>query len=500
MPVSSVGAGSTVFTRRLAEMRNEMETLSRQLSTGKKAETFAELGRDRAMSLSLHRQQSQITSYQSTITIVGVRLNTLVNALDRLGNLGREAGGAMDPNKFQLLGDGTTADQKTARTYLEELAALMNTDAGGRYIFSGKASDVRPIASTDALIDGEAGKAGLRQVVAERKSADLGADGLGRLALSPVAGDAFTLSETVAGMPFGFQLNAVSANLSNGTVAGPSGSPAAISVALTGQPNAGESVSITMDLPDGSTHTLTLEATTDSPPGEGEFTIGATTTDTANNLRAAMSAGLVRAGESALAAASALAASKEFFATGPAAQAMRVDGPPFDTATSLRPATATDTVTWYRGDNDGSPARSDATARINKSISIAYGMRANEAEFGDLFAGLGAMIASDFSAGTPADSARSSELAKRTRSLMQTTGDKRITAIEMEISGVQRSLENAKDTHKVAESAVKGLIDDVEGADPNEVAVMLLSLQTRMQASYEATAMVYRLSLVNYVS
>ena len=45
MTVSSVGAGSTVFTRRLAEMCNEMETLSRQLSTGKKAETFAELVR-----------------------------------------------------------------------------------------------------------------------------------------------------------------------------------------------------------------------------------------------------------------------------------------------------------------------------------------------------------------------------------------------------------------------------------------------------------------------
>jgi flagellin-like hook-associated protein FlgL len=43
------------------------------------------------------------------------------------------------------------------------------------------------------------------------------------------------------------------------------------------------------------------------------------------------------------------------------------------------------------------------------------------------------------------------------------------------------------------------MLDRVEGVDKNEVAAQLLELQTRLQASYQTSAMMSRLSLVEYV-
>ena len=40
--------------------------------------------------------------------------------------------------------------------------------------------------------------------------------------------------------------------------------------------------------------------------------------------------------------------------------------------------TAANTVIWYTGDTGTDPARSTATARIDQSLSVSYGVRANE--------------------------------------------------------------------------------------------------------------------------
>ena len=62
------------------------------------------------------------------------------------------------------------------------------------------------------------------------------------------------MAEDVAGSPFGLKLNAVSSSLTGATVTGPSGSPAAVSVDLGAtNPNPGDQVSFTFNLPDGTT-------------------------------------------------------------------------------------------------------------------------------------------------------------------------------------------------------------------------------------------------------
>src|SRR5690606_33608961 len=57
---------------------------------------------------------------------------------------------------------------------------------------------------------------------------------------------------------------------------------------------------------------------------------------------------------------------------------LRVNGPPFDSATSQVAGTTTNTLIWYTGEISTDPARSSATARIDQSLVVSYGARANE--------------------------------------------------------------------------------------------------------------------------
>lgn len=497
MALTPLSSSQSPMVGYIADLKDQMDGLSRQLATGRKADTFGGLGRDRALALGFRQQRAQIQSYGSTTELVSVRLTAIATTLDRVGALGREATSALSPNQFVVLGDGATGSQKAARNYLDELAALLNGDVAGRYIFSGKESDTRPVEKIDTILDGDGTRDGLRQILAERRQADLGTAGLGRLTVAPAGPATVTVSEEAAGLPFGFTLDVATSQLSGATVT-LAGSPKVLTVAFAGQPQPGERLDLTLGLPDGSTTSIRLTASS-SPDQPGEFDPGSTPAEAATNLQAALSTALAASAETALAAASGLQAAREFFASGPAAQALRVDGPPFDTATGLRAATGSDTISWYRGSNDSGAARDDAVARIDREISVAYGLRANEAPFAAIMAELAAFVADDFSAATDADSSRSSEMITRMRVVLHANGDEAVAAVQMEFAGTHRSINQAAERHRVAESNLTTLVESVEGADPSDVSVKLMAVQTRLQASYQAAAMIYRLSLTDYL-
>ena len=57
---------------------------------------------------------------------------------------------------------------------------------------------------------------------------------------------------------------------------------------------------------------------------------------------------------------------------------MRVNGPPFDSATSLIAGTPANTVTWYTGEMGTDLARGTAVAKVDDALTVSYGARANE--------------------------------------------------------------------------------------------------------------------------
>src|SRR5205085_653724 len=122
--------------------------------------------------------------------------------------------------------------------------------AGDRYIFSGLAADQPSVASLDHIMDGDGARAGFKQVVSERKQADLGTLGRGRMVITAPTATSVQVAEEAPPTVFGFKLASISSSLTNATATGPAGAPPAMSVDFTGVPNPGDTVEFRFTLPD----------------------------------------------------------------------------------------------------------------------------------------------------------------------------------------------------------------------------------------------------------
>jgi flagellin-like hook-associated protein FlgL len=499
MSVSGIGGRTQATVQRLVDMRQQLDDLQRQLATGKKSTTYAGLGLDSGLGIALRSQLSGLSGFDQTMTTIGVRLDLAQTALTRMVAIGNEAQTAL--NQDGTLGaSGQSVPQSNARSELDELLDLLNSEVDGRYLFSGRDVDKPAVASTAQILDGDGTRAGLKQVIAERRAADLGAAGRGRLD-SAAAGGTVTLSEDVAGSPFGFKLASASTDIAGATISGPSGSPPAVTLdlgAATVQP--GQSVTFALTLPDGSTETLRLTATDSAPPAAGAFTIGADPTATAANLNVALGDGLAALAGTKLVAASAMAAAGDFFNLDATHVPQRVAGPPFESATALVAATPADTVFWYTGEIAGDPARGAASARVDNGISVDYGLRANEDGIRALVQGVATFAATSFAPTDPNSAGAYEALTERLRPALEgAPGTQKVEEIAAEIGTAQASVKSAQDRHQQTASMLNGLLDETEGVSTEEVATKLLTLQTRLQASLQTTAILYRLNLADYL-
>lgn len=513
-PYATSGAGQPSLMRALSQSRNTLDSLTLQLATGKASTTYAGLGDGASTSIAMRGKLAQIASYQATSATVNTRVSVMATTLTRLDDLGAEYK-TINPSEYNLTSGSVTIAQSQAAVDLKEAIAALNLDVGGRYLFSGRSTDVKPVISAEAMLADDSDKAGLRTVISERKAADLGADGRGRLSVSATAGGAFTVAETGAG-PFGFKITSLTSDMTGATASGPTGTPQAITLGVTGTPEVGQTVRVGLTLPDGSTEEIALTAkAADDASGlnEGEFRIGATPDETAANMRAAFDAALKTTASTDLVAASAMQAGEEFFATEPGAEPARVAG--FDgtyasdaeriaalqSATSLdTTGTADKTVSWYQGENASDDPRKTAAARIDDGVSVAYGARANEDGPRKIVQTLAVFSAVTFSSDDPDAKARYAALANRTVSQAgdaSTTADIQSMAVDLAQNStvIKATGERHKATSDLAETAISG----VEDVSKEEVAARILSLQTQLQASYQVTASLSQLSLVNFL-
>ena len=499
MSVSGISSSSATMVQALIDMRARLAELQRQLGSGMKSTTYAGIGLDRGLAVGLRTQLSAIGGFRNTITMVGTRLEVAQTALTRMDDLSNEVKRATQIAPFDLDNTGQTTGQKNARLELHEMLGLLNSQAGDRYLFSGRAGDQPSVETLEHILDGDGLRAGFKQVLAERRLADLG-DGLGRLDIPAPVGDVVTVSEEVAG-PFGFKLASLVSTLTNAVVTGPGGGPPpAITVDFTaGQPNAGETITVALTLPDGSSRNVTLTATA-GPPAENEFTIGATTGDTAINLQAALAAAVGDLADLALPAASASAAAEDFFNVDAANPPRRVDGPPFDTASALVAGTPANTVTWYTGVAGSDPARTTAVARADQAVTVAYGMRANEQGLRLSVQNIAIFAAMTFSPSDPDAANQYREVANRVASgLSSIPGRQKIRDVASDLAGAQVTLGAADDRHMQTHSALTDLLQHIEGVPLEEAGAQILALQTRLQASLQTTATLFETSLVNYL-
>src|SRR6266436_6684768 len=351
MSINSINYGASLLGQSVRNINNQLSDLSTQLSTGLKSTNYAGMGVNEGFAVAARSQLANISAFGGTMTNVNTIISAANTALQSLSDTGGQVQSAAAASPQNLTSTGQTVGQQNAQSELSSIVGILNTQVGDRYIFSGSAINTPAVASADDIMNGTATQAGLKQVISERQQADLGTSGLGRLVITSPTPTSVQVAEDVAGSPFGLKLSAVSSSLTGATVTGPAGSPAAISVDLGAtNPNDGDKVSFDFKLPDGTTESIQLTASSATPPPTGSFAIGATSTATAANLKAALNTAIGTLANTSLVAASAIAAGNDFFspagtATGSVANNKAATPAPITGATLLSGAASTDSLT-----------------------------------------------------------------------------------------------------------------------------------------------------------
>lgn len=478
-------------------MGQDMKKLQRQLGTGLVAENYGELTKGRSTALVMRQRLAALQGYENVREQLSLRVQIMDTSLERIDALRSEVKKGARDGEFRLGISGQTVGQTAALTQLDEAIGLLNTEVGGRYVFSGRTVNTAPVEDTLTILNGDGAKAGLKTLISERRSADLGADGRGRLTTS-VTTNAVSLTEDGT-HPFGFKLKTITGPSSSSiSVTTPAGSPPAQTLTVSSQPAEGDTVAFTFDLPDGTTANFSLRAGTATT--NSTFAIGADVNATAANLRTALNSALQAAGETDLRAASAMAAADNFFSATPGNPPQRVSGSPATSATSLVAGTTANTVIWYQGDVSSDP-RGGVKGDVDHGLTVKYGVQANEEGLRSVVKNAAVYASISFEPTLSDTKASHDALAKRVMAGLEGGADvQMVNDIRSEVLHAQTTLGSAKKRHDVTRGVLEGTIADIEQVDPNEIGVRLLALQTRMQASYAVTQRLSQMSLANYLT
>jgi hypothetical protein len=623
MSIDGVSGRTSFIGSSIINLRNQLNDLTQQLASGRISTTYAGQGADRGFALTLRAQVSSIDAFADTAANVNTRLSVANLALQGLSDIGASVKGAAASSTIVLNNNGQTSGQITAQAAFANAVSLLNSQSGDRYLFSGRATDTPATVPADVMLNGTGTQAGLVQLINERRQADQGVGNMGHLTVSSPPPTTTVTRVSEDGSSFGLKLGSISSSLTGATVTQPTGSPPAATIDLGAvNPSDGDKVTFNFNLPDGTSESIALTATTTNPPPAGSFLIGADTTATTANLQGALTSSIQKLGDTSLVAASAIAASNNFFspsatiagsavnnqaappapitgatllsgvapsdsvapsfapgdtitingtpitfvasgatgnqlnvtdsvqtllakidsisgtktpstvnggaitlhggdgqnltvtssnaaastalgisATANATPApLRVNGPPFATASNLIGGTASNTVSWYTGETGTDSARGTALARVDQSITVQYGARANEQALRYQLQNIAVYAAVTTNANNPNASAQVNALQQRiSANLAPQNGQQSIQDMQAEFAGAQTAIKAATDRQTQLKGMAQTMLDSIEGINQDEVATKILALQTSLQASYQTTSMLYQTTLTKYL-
>jgi len=623
MSIDGVSGRTSFIGSSIINLRNQLNDLTQQLASGRISTTYAGQGANRGFALTLRAQVSSIDAFADTAVNVNTRLSVANLALQGLSDIGASVKGAAASSTIVLNNNGQTSGQITAQAAFANAVSLLNSQSGDRYLFSGRTTDTPATVPADVMLNGTGTQAGLVQLINERRQADQGVGNMGHLTVSSPPPTTTVTRVSEDGSSFGLKLGSISSSLTGATVTQPTGSPPAATINLGAvNPSDGDKVTFNFNLPDGTSESIALTATTTNPPPAGSFLIGADTTATTANLQGALTSSIQKLSDTSLVAASAIAASNNFFspsatiagsavnnqaappapitgatllsgvapsdsvgpsfapgdtitingtpitfvasgatgnqlnvtdsvqtllakidsisgtttpstvnggaitlhggdgenltvtssntaastalglsATATATPApLRVNGPPFATASNLIAGTSSNTVSWYTGETGTDSARGTALARVDQSITVQYGARANEQALRYQLQNVAVYAAVTTNANNPNASAQVNALQQRiSANLAPQNGQQSIQDMQAEFAGAQTAIKAATDRQTQLKGMAQTMLDSIEGINQDEVATKILALQTSLQASYQTTSMLYQTTLTKYL-
>ncbi len=204
---------------------------------------------------------------------------------------------------------------------------------------------------------------------------------MGRLSVSSPPATTTVTSVAEDGSSFGLKLLSVQSSLTGATVTQPAGTPKSTSVDLGAvNPKDGDKIKFNFTLPDGTTDAIELTATTTNPAPAGSFLIGADTAATTANLQSTLTSSIKTLSDTSLVAASAVAASNNFFnpvatVSGAAVNNQNAPAAPISGATALSGAAGSDSLStsFAAGDTitvNGTPITFVASGATGNQVNI----------------------------------------------------------------------------------------------------------------------------------
>lgn len=143
--------GTSAFDQ--ARLRLRLEELTRQVSTGQKGQTHGALGTEAKRGIDLRGDIARREAYLAAADAARGRMGAAQSVLSRLQDIASSV--AAEASRARTLGTtGVDALAQTARGALEEVAALLNTQSGGEYLFAGSDIASAPVPNAAGVATG----------------------------------------------------------------------------------------------------------------------------------------------------------------------------------------------------------------------------------------------------------------------------------------------------------------------------------------------------------
>ena len=154
MPLTTLGDGATAFQLRKHNLgiRTRLNTLSNELSTGKKSDLTRALG-DTTLVRDVDRRLGLAEAQGKNATEIGQRLAAMQTFLSNVDGERR----ALLDSVITVTSESSYAQIETAAARAEDafagIVGTLNTRFGGQSLFSGNATDEEPLASAKSMLD-----------------------------------------------------------------------------------------------------------------------------------------------------------------------------------------------------------------------------------------------------------------------------------------------------------------------------------------------------------
>jgi hypothetical protein len=158
-------------------------------------------------------------------------------------------------------------------------------------------------------------------------------------------------------------------------------------------------------------------------------------------------------------------------------------------------------VSWYTG-NPGptSSARASSTALVDQSVTVQYGIQADEPAIRSQVQALAVYAAFTASPTGTNSAAQISALSNRiAQNLTPQAGQQTIQDIQTDLATAQTTIQDAGARQTQSQSMLQNIVDTTETVSTDQVASEILALQNSLQASYQTTSMLSQLTLTKYL-